>query len=106
MTRRPRGIPTEELVREFFLATERLPREEAAGIAGVCLGTLNRWERSAPRQVKLAVRLRLLEYLADSERLPPEGEAILPERRIPLVLGGPVVGERRREREPSLAGAD
>lgn len=88
MTRRPRGIPTEELVREFFLATERLPREEAAELAGVCLGTLNRWERSAPRQVKLSVRMRLLEYLEEVDRLPAASETLVPERRIPLLAGG------------------
>lgn len=90
MTRRPRGIATEELVREFFLATERLPREEAAEIAGVCLGTLNRWERSAPRQVKLAVRSRLLAFLSDEERISPDGTPEKAERevRIPLLAFG------------------
>jgi hypothetical protein len=86
MTRRPRGIPTEELVREFFLATERLPRDTAAELAGVCLGTLNRWERSAPRQVKLAVRTRLLDYLEREDRIAPGGESAA-ERRIPLLAG-------------------
>ena len=90
MTRRPRGIPTEELVREFFLATERLPREDAAEIAGVCMGTLNRWERSAPRQVKLAVRSRLLEFLSGEERIPADGGPDPAERgsRIPLRAAG------------------
>lgn len=53
-----------EIFTDFRFATERLPREEVAAIAGISLPTLRRWERQLTPRLQRATRLRLLRYLA------------------------------------------
>gem|GEM_PF-3855476 len=60
-----------EIFADFRFATEHLPREEAAAIAGVSVPTLLRWERRARRRFHQETRLRLLRHLA---REAPERE--------------------------------
>lgn len=52
-----------EILRDFLLATERMPREEAAEVAGVSVETLTRWERNGVRYFHRPIRLRLLRFL-------------------------------------------
>ena len=53
-----------EIFSDFYFATEHLPREEAASIAGVSVPTLRRWEQRATHRFQRGARLRILRYLA------------------------------------------
>jgi DNA invertase Pin-like site-specific DNA recombinase len=57
-------IGARELVEEFLLVTDALPREEVARIAGVGVPTVRRWKRSGVHNLARPIRLRLLRHLA------------------------------------------
>lgn len=59
---------TADLVGDFLLVTESLPREEAARIAGVSVGTLARWSRTPGHSLGRATRQRIERHLARRER--------------------------------------
>lgn len=58
------------LVEEFLTVTERMPRERAAGLAGVSIPTLQRWTRQSPRILRPPVRARIVEFLVGAS---PDG---------------------------------
>lgn len=57
-------LTNRELIRDFFLHTEGMPRERIAEIAGVGTATLRRWELSGTVQLHRDTRLRLLRHCA------------------------------------------
>jgi hypothetical protein len=61
------GIEARQLIHDFLPATEALPREKVAVIAGVSSVAVRRWAVSPPGQMRGDVRERLLQYLAREE---------------------------------------
>lgn len=61
---------TGELVGDFLLVTEALPREEVARIAGVSTGTLSRWQRTPGHSLGKETRRRIQRYLAGHDQEP------------------------------------
>ena len=59
-----RQIENRALVEEFLLATERMPQEEAARIAGVGVATLRRWGCTGIKHLNGPTRQRLHMHLA------------------------------------------
>ncbi len=61
------GIEARQLIHDFLLVTEALPREKVAGIAGVSSVAVRRWAVSPPGQMRGDIRERLLQYLEHRE---------------------------------------
>lgn len=67
------------MLADFLYRTERLPREEAAAIAGVGIATLRRWELSGVQHMRSEQLRRMLDYSGAGSETPrprPHAEVV------------------------------
>lgn len=66
-------LSVRDLVLEFVRATDSLPPEASARVAGVSEATYNRWRRQPPRMLRTSHRARIERYLG----LSPEPDPVV-----------------------------